>query len=55
LNPILLSLYLEAGKGDRAEHRERVVPIDVKIDADKSILIISGPNRGGKTVALKTI
>jgi DNA mismatch repair protein MutS2 len=55
LNPILLSLYLEAGKGDRAEHRERVVPIDVKISADKSILIISGPNRGGKTVVLKTI
>ncbi len=55
VNPILLSLYLKAGKGDRAEQRERVVPIDVRIDADKSILIISGPNRGGKTVALKTI
>ncbi len=55
VNPILLSLYLKAGKGNRAEQRERVVPIDVRIDADKSILIISGPNRGGKTVALKTI
>jgi DNA mismatch repair protein MutS2 len=55
VNPILLSLYLKAGKGNRAQQRERVVPIDVSIDADKSILIISGPNRGGKTVALKTI
>ncbi len=55
LNPILLSLYLESSKGDKRENTERVVPIEVKIDADKSILIISGPNRGGKTVALKTI
>ena len=55
LNPILLSLYLESSRGDKTEDIERVVPIEVKIDAEKSILIISGPNRGGKTVALKTI
>ncbi len=34
---------------------ERVVPISARIDPDKSVLIISGPNAGGKTVALKTI
>lgn len=32
-----------------------VVPLEVKITAEKPILIISGPNAGGKTVALKTI
>jgi len=55
LNPILLSLYLESGEGNRTGNAEEVVPIEIKIDAEKSILIISGPNRGGKTVALKTI
>lgn len=55
LNPILLSLHLESSKGDKTVSAEPVVPIEIKIDADKSVLIISGPNRGGKTVALKTI
>ncbi len=55
MNPILLSLYLESRKGDKAGNAERVVPVEIKIDDEKSALIISGPNRGGKTVALKTI
>jgi len=55
LNPILLSLYLESSKGGKAGNTESVVPIEIKIDDQKNILIISGPNRGGKTVALKTI
>ena len=55
LNPILLSLYLESSKGNKEESLEPVVPIDIKINSQKNILIISGPNRGGKTVALKTI
>lgn len=55
LNPILLSLYLDSSKGDKTGNAERVVPIEIKIDAEKNILIISGPNRGGKTVALKTL
>ncbi|MCJ7514808.1 MAG: endonuclease MutS2 [Dehalococcoidia bacterium] len=34
---------------------EKAVPLSIEIGNDFSILIISGPNTGGKTVALKTV
>ncbi len=31
------------------------IPLDIKLHGDKNCLIITGPNAGGKTVALKTL
>jgi len=35
--------------------KDRFVPLDIQINADQRILIISGPNAGGKSVCLKTV
>jgi len=37
-----------------AEQGKRMTPLDITLTAEKRILIISGPNAGGKSVCLKT-
>ena len=38
-----------------AKHNKKVVPLDIKLSYQQRILIISGPNAGGKSVCLKTV
>ena len=38
-----------------AKHGKKVVPLDIELDQKQRILIISGPNAGGKSVCLKTV
>jgi DNA mismatch repair protein MutS2 len=43
-------LFLQNKKNGR-----KTIPLTVKLDAEQRVLVISGPNAGGKTIALKTI
>lgn len=36
------------------QHGKATMPLDIKLDRNQRILIISGPNAGGKTVTMKT-
>ena len=38
-----------------AKHGKKVVPLDIELNLKRRILIISGPNAGGKSVCLKTV
>lgn len=38
-----------------AKHGKKVVPLDIELNRKQRILIISGPNAGGKSVCLKTV
>lgn len=47
VHPVLLMALRKAGK--------EVVPLNLQLDGKERILIISGPNAGGKSVCLKTV
>ena len=38
-----------------AKHNKKVVPLDIELTKEHRILLISGPNAGGKSVCLKTV
>ena len=46
-HPLLLMYNRKAGK--------ETIPVNLHLDANNRILVISGPNAGGKTVTLKTV
>jgi DNA mismatch repair protein MutS2 len=52
LDPCLAEIREEAL--GQAGHEGDIVPLDVEFRRDRRILVITGPNAGGKTVALKT-
>lgn len=37
------------------QHNREVVPLTIRLDAEERILLISGPNAGGKSVCLQTV
>ena len=47
VHPVLLTSLRKHGK--------EVVPLDIRLTPDERILVISGPNAGGKSVCLKTV
>jgi len=51
-HPLLMAAL---GDGDPRAGRGRVVPLDLDLTAGIRALVISGPNAGGKSVALKTV
>jgi len=52
LDPCLADLRQEAL--GQAGHSGAIVPLDIELTAERRVLVVTGPNAGGKTVALKT-
>lgn len=50
-NPVLALMFADHGDEDKRE----VIPLDLRLGDAFSTLIVTGPNAGGKTVAMKTV
>lgn len=48
-HPLLMTAYKSRGS-DRS-----VVPLNVELSADKTVMVITGSNAGGKTISIKTV
>lgn len=56
-HPLLDPRLAELRRGALGQpgHRSEVVPLDLELPPDARLLVVTGPNAGGKTVALKTV
>lgn len=48
-HPLLALTY------EKMERRQEVVPLDVELGGDRTVMVITGSNAGGKTIAIKTV
>ncbi len=48
-HPLLQKVFKAEGRIDE------LIPLDIRLNANKPLLLISGPNAGGKSVCLKTV
>lgn len=52
LNPVLMLRNLRI---NQKKERETIIPLNLLLEEEEQCLIISGPNAGGKSVAIKTV